>query len=244
MSADFATTQWSKVLAAKDGTDTEARQALDYLCNAYWYPLYAYLRRRGQNPDQARDLTQAFFTELLEKHRLEAIDQSRGRFRSFLLASLRNFMSHELDKTQTLKRGGRVKTVSMDTAGAEIRYKMEPLEALTPEEIFERRWGLTMMERAMERLEAEYATKSEPSRFDSLKAYVTGWGSETPYKQAAKQLDMSEGAVKTAVHRMRTRYGQLLRDEIAQTLADPKEVDQELRHLLVAIRPWQSEPPR
>ena len=241
MSHRFATTQWSIVLAAKEGTETEVRQALEFLCNAYWYPLYAFLRRNGQGPEEARDLTQAFFAELLEKHRLQAIDPSKGRFRSFLLASLKNFLSHEYEKAQTLKRGGDVQTVSMDAAGAEVRYKLEPVESLTPEQVFERRWGLTMMERAMHRLEAESVSGGAPEQFEQPKHYVTGSGADTPYREAAERLGMNEGAVKTAVHRMRKRYGRLLREEIGETLADPAEIDDEVRHLLNVIRPWQTE---
>ncbi len=239
MSNKFATTQWSIVLAAKDGTETEVRRALDFLCNAYWYPLYAYLRRHGQDPDQARDLTQAFFADLLEKHRLQSIDPAKGRFRSFLLASLKNFLLHEVEKSQTLKRGGGIRTLSMDAEGAEIRYKLEPVDTLTPDQIFERRWGLTMMERAMERLEVETASGSNPAQFEQLKGYVTGAGAETSYREVAEQIGMTEGAIKTAVHRMRTRYGRLLREEIGETVADPSEIDDEVRHLLAVVRPWQ-----
>jgi len=231
------------VLAAKDGTDTEARRALETLCNSYWYPLYAYLRGHGNSPEEARDLTQAFFAEILEKDRLQAIDQSKGKFRSFLLASLKNFMSHEYEKGQALKRGGGTTTVSMDAEDAETRFKIEPVDDLTPDQIFERRWGLTMMERAMGRLETETASTSTPEQFEQMKSYLTGAGAGTPYKEAADEVGMSEGAFKTAVHRMRQRYGRLLRDEIAETVADPAEVDGEVKHLLTVIRPWQSEQP-
>lgn len=243
MNPGFATTQWSVVLAAREGSETEARQALESLSNAYWYPLYAYLRGRGHDPDEARDLTQAFFTELLEKDMLQGIDRSKGRFRSFLLASLKNFLSHERDRAQALKRGGGTRTVSMDAAAAEGRFQREPVENLTPEQIFERRWGLTLMERAMGRLETETASTAEkPDQFDRLKPYLTGVEPHVPYSQVADDLGMTEGAVKTAVHRMRQSYGRILREEIAETLANPAELDDELRHLLTVIRPWQEQP--
>lgn len=243
MSPGFATTQWSVVLAARDGSDTEARQALESLSNAYWYPLYAYLRGRGHDADEARDLTQAFFAELLEKDILQAIDESKGRFRSFLLASLKNFLSHERDKEQALKRGGGTRTVSMDAGDAEGRYQREPVENLTPEQIFERRWGLTVMERAMRRLETETTSSAErPDQFGRLKPYLTGAEPHIPYSQVADDLGMTEGAIKTAVHRMRQSYGRILREEIAETLANPDELDDELRHLLTVIRPWQEQP--
>jgi len=242
MSPEFATTQWSVVLAARDGSDTEARAALESLCNAYWYPLYAYARGHGHDPESARDLTQAFFAELLEKDLLQAIDQSKGRFRSFLLASLKNFLSHERDKAQALKRGGGTQTVSMDADDAEGRFKNEPVEALTPDQIFERRWGLTVMERAMGRLETETNSSAErPDQFERLKPYLTGSEPHIPYKDVSTEMGISEGAVKTAVHRMRQSYGRILRQEIADTISNPGELDDELRHLLTVIRPWQAE---
>ena len=243
MSPGFATTQWSVVLAARDGSDTEARQALESLSNAYWYPLYACLRGHGHDAEEACDLTQAFFAELLEKDILQAIDRSKGRFRSFLLASLKNFLSHERDKEQALKRGGGTRTVSMDGADAEGRFQREPVENLTPDQIFERRWGLTVMERAMGRLETETTSSAErPDQFERLKPYLTGAEPHIPYSEVANDLGMTEGAVKTAVHRMRQSYGRILREEIAETIANPAELDDELRHLLTVIRPWQEQP--
>lgn len=242
MSPEFATTQWSMVLAARDGSDTEARRALEGLCNSYWYPLYAFVRGQGKDPDSARDLTQAFFAELLEKDMLQAIDRSKGRFRSFLLASLKNFLSHERDKAEALKRGGGTHTVSMDADDAETRYQLEPVDALTPDQIFERRWGLTIMERAMARLETETNSSAvRPDQFEQLKPFLTGSEPSIPYKEVASDLGTSEGAIKTAVHRMRQSYGRILRQEIAETLGNPAELDNELRHLLTVIRPWQSQ---
>lgn len=242
MPPGFATTQWSVVLAARDGTDSEARAALETLCNAYWYPLYAYVRGSGNDPDSARDLTQAFFAKLLEGDLLQATEQSKGRFRSFLLASLKNFLSHERDREQALKRGGGTITVSIEAGGAEGRYTQEPVDALTPDQIFERRWGLTIMERAMERLETETnSTAERPDQFDRLKPYLTGSEPHIPYREVATEMGTSEGAVKTAVHRMRRSYGRILRQEIADTLSNPAELDDELRNLLTVIRPWHTQ---
>src|SRR5262245_36612945 len=236
MSNPFATTQWNVVLAARDGTETEVQRALESLCEAYWYPLYAFVRRRGHEADEARDLTQAFFADLLGRNFLGAVDRSKGRFRSFLLASLEHFLSHERDKAHALKKGGGVPPLSLDSAMAETRYTNEPADRVTPETVFERRWGLTVMERAMDRLRVESA--EDQHRFDRLKPYLTGSDEHTPYKEAGDALGMTETAVKAAVHRLRQRYGRLLRDEIAQTVADLTEVDDELRHLLTVVRPW------
>lgn len=236
MSRRFATTQWNVVLAARDGNDSQARQALEALCEAYWYPLYAYVRRRGYPADEARDLTQAFFADLLGRDFLGVIDQSKGRFRSFLLASLEHFLSHERDKERTLKKGGGARTLSLDADVAETRYRHEPADPLTPELVFERRWGLTVMERAMERLQTEFA--DQPERFEQLKPCLTGANADR-YREMAVALGMTENSVKAAVHRLRQRYGRLLREEIAETVASAAEVDEEVRHLLGVIRPWQ-----
>lgn len=240
MGGGFPTTQWSVVLAARAGAGSAARDALEALCAAYWYPLYAYIRGRGHDPDSARDLTQGFFAALLERDFLQPLDPSKGRFRAFLLASLKNFLAHERERAQALKRGAGVPTLSLDTEEAERRFGLEPVERLTPEQIFERRWGLTIMERAMARLAA--ASASRPAQFDRFKGYLTGAEPAAAYRQVAADLGLSEGAVKTAVHRMRKDYGRLLREEIAATIAEPGELDDELRHLLTVIRPWQEEP--
>ena len=241
MGAGFPTTQWSVVLAARGRIGAEACEALEALCNAYWYPLYVYIRGRGHDPETARDLTQAFFADLLERDFLRPVDPAKGRFRAFLLASLKNFLGHQRERTQALKRGAGVPTLSLDGEDAERRFGREPVENLTPEQIFERRWGLTIMERAMERLEA--ASSSRAGQFDRLRGYLTGAEPAVSYRQVAADLGLSEGAVKTAVHRLRQEYGRLLREEIAATIADPGELDDELRHLLTVIRPWQEQPP-
>lgn len=232
----FATTQWKVVIEARDGTDSQARQALESLCHAYWFPLYAYVRSRGHSDDQARDLTQSFFTDLLDRNFLDSIDRSKGRFRSFLLAALEHFLSHERDKSNAIKKGGGTPPLSLDAADAETRYQIEPADPVTPELVFERRWGLTVMERTMERLRAEYL--DQPGRFEQLKSCLTG---DNPgrYAEIGMALGMSETAVKAAVHRLRQRYGHLLREQIAETVSSDTEVDEELRHLLGVLRPWQ-----
>jgi RNA polymerase sigma-70 factor (ECF subfamily) len=235
----FVTTQWKVILAARDGSTEEARLALESLCRAYWYPLYVYVRRRGHGADESRDLTQAFFADLLGRDWMESIDPAKGRFRSFLLASLHHFLSHERDKARALKKGGGVAVLSLDLAETEGRFAREPAEPTTPELLFERRWGLTVMERAMERLRAESAAE-HPGRFEQLQPYLTGSEPQTRYRDLGAELGMSETAVKSAVHRLRQRYGRLLREEIAGTVADPADVEDELRHLLNVIRPWQA----
>ena len=236
MSNRFATTQWNVVLTARDGNNTQARRALEALCESYWYPLYAYIRRRGHSADEAADLTQAFFADLLSRDFLGGIDRSKGRFRSFLLASLEHFLSRERDKEFALKKGGGVRPVSLDAREAEDRYRLEPEDRRTPEMLFERRWGLTVLERTMERLRAEFADQAD--RFERLRPSLTG-AEPAQYRDIAGELGMSETAVKAAVHRLRQRYGRLLRDEIAETVADPAEVDDEVRHLLAVVQPWQ-----
>ena len=235
MAAKFQTTQWSEVLAAGRGSETQARAALETLCEAYWYPLYAYVRRQGNDPDESRDLTQAFFTHLLDTDMLQVADPNRGRFRSFLLTSLKNYLSHERDKEAALKRGGGVPMISLDAADAESRYDLEPVGDSPPDVLFERRWALTLMERAMTVLEAESSAGGSPERFEYLKRYLAGSPDQVPYSEAAEALGVSEGAFRVAVHRTRQRFGELLRQEISNTVATGSEVDEELKHLLTVV---------
>lgn len=236
MSGQIATTQWSQVLAARDGSETEARRALEELCRTYWQPLYSFVRHRGSAPDEARDLTQAYFTALLEKDFLAEVDPAKGRFRSFLLVSLRNFLSHEIDRAKALKRGGGTSTLSFDTDDAEAGYTLRPTETLTPEQVFERRWAMTVLDRALERLRSQQEAADNGALFEELKQYLTSSEPQAPYRQAAEKLGMREGAVSTAVHRLRKQYGLCLRSEIAETVSDTTEVDDELRHLLAVVR--------
>jgi RNA polymerase sigma-70 factor (ECF subfamily) len=233
----WATTSWTQVLAARDAPSSESRQALEGLCQAYWYPLYAFVRRQGHDAEEARDLTQAYFAQLLEKGYLEDFDPSRGRFRVFLMASVKHFLSKEREKAQAWKRGGRAEVVSLDE-DPERRYRYEPADRLTPEEIYERRWALTLMEHTLGRLREEFAGGGREGEFDELQGFLTGEAPRIPYRDVALRLGTSESAVKMSVHRMRQRFGTLLRDQIAQTVSSPDEVDDEVRHLLGVVGPW------
>jgi RNA polymerase sigma-70 factor (ECF subfamily) len=232
----MATTQWSQVLAARDGSDTEARAALESLCGTYWEPLYAFVRHQGSSPDEAGDLTQAYFAELLEKDFLSAVDPGKGRFRSFLLASMKNFLSHERERASAQKRGGGRRILSLDVEGAEQRYGVQPTAEMSPDEAFEYRWAVTMLNRALERLQQDSSASGRAEQFEVLRQYLTSTAEETPYREAASRLRMSEGAVKMAVSRLRARLGQCLRAEVADTVADPSEIDDEVRQLLQALR--------
>ena len=238
MQTRFATTSWTKVLAAREAPSTEARQALESLCRVYWYPLYAFVRRQEHDPDASRDLTQAYFAELLEKGYLEDYDPERGHFRVFLMASLKHFLSKQRDKALAWNRGGRADVVSLATPEVEGRYRFEPVDRLTPEQIFERRWALTVLERALGRLRREQEDADRGREFTRLEGFLTGQQAIASYRDVAAELGTSEGAVKTSIHRLRRRYGQLLRSEIAETVSNPAEVDDEVKHLLVVIAPW------
>ncbi|RPJ75223.1 MAG: sigma-70 family RNA polymerase sigma factor [Acidobacteria bacterium] len=234
----FATTRWSQVLAAGQDPDAAGAQALADLCEAYWYPLYAYVRRWGFDADQAQDLTQQFFARLLEKHYLRDADPTRGRFRSFLLASLRHFLSNERDRAGAVKRGGRVAVLSLEMEGAEGRYSLEPPDEDTPERVFERRWAMTLLERTLARLRREFREAGKAGQLARLEGYLTGERDTLPYAELSRELGMSEGAIKVAVHRLRRRFGALLREEIGETVSDPSQVDDEIRELFrVLARP-------
>lgn len=235
MSDRIATTQWSQVLAARDGTGIEARRALEGLCQIYWQPLYSFIRHLGSDPDEASDLTQAYFAELLEKDFLAGVDADRGKFRSFLYTSARHFLYHQRDKSKALKRGGGTVTLSLDMKSAEQGYSIQPKADMTPEDVFEYRWAMTVITRAVRRLEEESRISGSSSQFDQLKAYLTGDEPQVPYQQVAATLEMSEGAVKVAVHRLRKRFGQCLRAELAETVLDVHEVDAELRRMLAIL---------
>jgi RNA polymerase sigma-70 factor (ECF subfamily) len=232
---EFATTHWSLVARA-GGEATPARhEALAVLCERYWYPLYVYVRRRGQQPAEAQDLTQAFFAELLEKNRLRMADQQRGKFRSFLLSSLNHFLANVRRGTRSLKRGGGTTTLSLDFESGERRFLCEPAHELTAERAFERRWALTLLERALDKLRDEHTAAGKEALFEALKTRLGGDPEAATYGEIATSLEMTEGALKVAAHRMRRRCRELLRDEIAQTVAGPDEVDEELRDLFAAL---------
>jgi RNA polymerase sigma-70 factor (ECF subfamily) len=231
----FSTTRWSLIVAAADSRHPDYRRALEELCGAYWYPVYAFVRRSGRDPDASQDLTQGFFFQLLEKHTLKAADQERGRFRSFLLAALKFYVSNEQDRARAQKRGGGRAPISLDADTAEKQYRLEPAEEQTPETLFERRWALTLLERVLDGLREELKRSANPERSLRLVGCLTAEGSTGRYKHLAAELEMSESAVKVAVHRMRRRFGELLREEVAQTVRGPEEVDDEIRHLFAVI---------
>jgi RNA polymerase sigma-70 factor (ECF subfamily) len=236
MGDQVATTQWSLVVAARDGTGTEARFAMEHLCSTYWAPLYAFVRHQGHGPDQARDLTQAYFAELLEKEFLADVDADKGRFRSFLFASMRNFLSHQRDRERALKRGGDAVTLSLDVAAAERSYIQHATSDMSPDEVFEYRWAMTVISRALDRLRDDAERAGTERQFEALRPYLTSFEVHAPYKEVAAELGFSEGAVKVAVHRLRRRFGGCLRAELSDTVADRSDVDRELRHLLAVVR--------
>jgi RNA polymerase sigma-70 factor (ECF subfamily) len=230
----FDTTRWSLVLAA-GGDDPASRAALATLCEAYWYPLYAFVRRQGRSADDARDLTQAFLASLLERRDVERVRQERGRFRSFLLASLKHFLANETARLQTLKRGGGIKFLPLTVHEAEGRYRYEPAAPATPETIFERRWALTVIDRVMTELRGEAVRQGGGDQFDRLKSCLLGGAPEGGYAAVGRELSMSDGAVKVAVHRLRRRFQRALREHIAGTVLDPADVDDEIRFLIHAL---------
>jgi len=231
----FETTRWSLVLAAGASESRESAAALAALCETYWYPLYAYVRRRGHPIDDAQDLTQEFFTRLLQKNDLALAQRERGRFRSFLLTSLKHFLANEWHRGRAEKRGGGRSLLSIDFGMAEDRYGLEPSHEQTPEKIFERRWALVLLENVLARLRAESAAADKSENFERLKVFLTGEQPPTTYAQLAAEMNTTEGALKVAIHRLRRRYRELLREEVGQTLDNAEEIDQELRDLFAAV---------
>lgn len=228
---DFGTTHWSVVLTAADTQRAQAVEALETLCRAYWHPLYAYVRRQGHSPEEAQDLTQEFFAGLFAKCVARAHPEC-GKFRTFLLTSLKHFLVSEWRKTEREKRGGGQVLVPWDADVAEQGYAAEPFGDLTSEEIYEKRWAITLMERVLARLRVEYRAAGNDRLFEQLQHRVWGDESPRPYAAMATELGLTEGAVKTSIHRLRQRCRQLLREEVAHTVARPEEIDEELRHLI------------
>jgi RNA polymerase sigma-70 factor (ECF subfamily) len=229
--AVFATTHWSMVVRAGDSRSPEADLAMERLCQAYWYPLYAFVRGKGNSHEDACDLTQGFFARLLEKRYLKSVDANLGKFRTFLLTSITHFLTNEWDRTQAQKRGGGRQHVSFDDVTACERYGLEPTERTTPETLFERRWAETVMAVVLERL----AVETEPGRFEVLKDFLIEGKGALTYEAAAAQLGLTVPAVTSVIHRMRSRLGALLVEEVAHTVNTPEEVEPELRHLLNAL---------
>jgi len=234
-SAAFTTTQWGEVLDAQQTDPQRARAALENLCGRYWYPLYAFIRRRGHDPHDAEDLTQSFFAHLLAHDALNTVDRTRGLFRTFLLSSLVNFLNDQHDRKQALKRGGGRQIISWDALTAEELYQHEPAGMLTPEKLFERRWALTLIQQVLGRLRQEYQSGGKAELFGQLEACLTGGVGPGFYEEAGKRLGMTEGAVRVALHRLRRRLGELLRSEIAHTVSTPSQVDEEIRYLFAAM---------
>jgi RNA polymerase sigma factor (sigma-70 family) len=230
----FATTHWSMVLSAGGSHSLAASRALAALCECYWFPLYAFVRRAGHSAEDAQDLTQEFFARLLAQRFLRNVDRQKGKFRSFLLGALKHFLADQWDRAHAQKRGGTQTVVSFDSLDAETRYRLEPAVDLTPEKMFEKQWALSLLEQVLSRLHAEMAAGGKSALFEALKDTLTGVRS-TSYATIGAELDMTEGAVKVAAHRMRRRYRDLLREEIAQTVASSDEIRDEIRYLLSCL---------
>jgi RNA polymerase sigma-70 factor (ECF subfamily) len=232
----FATTHWSLVRAAGEKHSPEATEALEKLCRAYWYPLYAYVRRKGHGPEDAQDLTQEFFARLLAKSYLTVADRNKGKFRSFLLGSLEHFLAHEWTRAHAQKRGGGRPHVSFSEADAENWYLLEPSRELTAKKMFDRRWAMAVLDQAMTRLRTECVANDKGDLLGKVEGELSGEKGEASYAQIAAELHMGEGAFKMAVLRLRRRYGELIRAEIAQTVSSPEEAEEELRYLFSVLR--------
>ena len=230
----FAPTRWSVVIAAGRGKETEARRALEQLCTAYWYPLYAFVRRSGHGAHDAQDLTQEFFARLLARNDLAGVDRARGKFRSFLLASLKHFLANEWDRANAQKRGGGQAVLSLDAATAEERYALEPADTTSADQLYDRRWALTMLEQSLARVREECAADGSLRLFEEIKGTLTG--DATPHAQIAERFGMSTGAVSVAIHRLRRRCREALRALIAETVGTDADVDDEMAALLGALR--------
>jgi RNA polymerase sigma factor (sigma-70 family) len=233
----FDTTNWSVVLKAGSGDTTGCREALATLCETYWYPVYAFIRRSGASAEDAEDLTQAYFARFLEKRFLDDVRPERGRFRSFLLVSVRNFVHNERDRERALKRGGGTRPLPLHCAEGEVRYEREPVDAVTPEVLFERAWVRAVLDRALARLEAEAERELRGERFAQLRSFLVGDGPEATYAELAHEWRVGESAVRVAVHRLRRRFGAVLREEVGQTLQEPGDVEEEIRYLLTVAGP-------
>ena len=234
--ASFPATRWTLVAAARDSDDPASHRALASLCESYWYPLYAFARRRGDSPDEARDHTQAFFAQFLEHKYFDAADPQRGRFRTFLRTAFQHYLADAADHSRAHKRGGGVAPLPFEISGGEERYIREPAHGESPERIFERRWARTLLDAAEARLRAEVARDSSAPDFDRLKSCLQG-EADAAYANLARDLRINEGALKVRIHRMRKRYGELIRLEVAEIVKDPSDIDAELRYLIKALAP-------
>jgi RNA polymerase sigma-70 factor (ECF subfamily) len=235
VSGDFRTTHWSVVLAASQGDSPHTAAALETLCRSYWPPLYTFIRRRGHSPEEAQDLTQEFFARFLKRSDLGLTSPEKGRFRSFLLAMLKNFLANEWHREQCQKRGGGQVAIALDAEPVEARYELELTDSATPENLFERHWAFTVLDQTMHRLREEYAGSGKSDLFDLLKETLSGQKRTTPRAELAARCGISVGAIDVAVHRLRRRYGELLREEIGHTVSQPGEVEEEIRHLKAVL---------
>jgi DNA-directed RNA polymerase specialized sigma24 family protein len=231
----FATTHWSVVLAAGEQGSAPAAEALEKLCCTYWYPLYAYLRRRGYGHEDAQDLTQGFLLQLLERKSIARVHQGRGRFRSFLLAGLNYYLIDEHIRANALKRGGGGRVLSLDAQTADERYRLEPADQLSPDKLFERQWALTLLHAVLDHLEQEFREAGKAELFDRLRGFLVAGTVQETYAEAGTDLGMTGEAVRKAVYRMRDRYQELFQEEIGHTLADPAEIEEEMRHLRAVL---------
>lgn len=232
----FATTHWTIISTAARGTESlETHRALESLCQGYWFPLYAYLRQRGYGKDQAEDYTQAFFAHLLEKHGLQNVEPGKYRFRSYLLAALNNFVIDDWRRKQSPKRGKGKRILSLQIEEAEHRYSLDPIDDLTPERMFDRSWALTVIRRALDVLRSEYESAGKQRLFDGLKGQITPNQAARPYREAAAELGISENVARVTVHRMRARLGELVRNEVAETVSSSQELEDEIGELFAAL---------
>lgn len=231
----FATTRWTVVLQAGQRSSPHAARALEELCRGYWYPLYAYVRHQGRSKPDAEDLVQGFFARFLERNYLAGLSSDRGRFRAFLLVAFKHYLANEYDRAARLKRGGGTTTLSLDWHDADTRFQIEPLDRLSPDKLYDRTWALTLLEQVIDRLRRECQAEGKPALFETLKPFLMAERSAIPYAQAAATLGLGEGATRVAVHRLRRRYRELLREEITQTLSDPAQVPDEMQALFNAF---------
>jgi DNA-directed RNA polymerase specialized sigma24 family protein len=234
-SAAFLTTHWSVVAAAGGDDTTRAQGALARLCETYWFPLYAYVRRRGSGPEDAQDLTQEFFAQLLAHGWVADADRARGRFRTFLLTALSRFLANDWDRRRSQKRGGGLTLLPLDTAVAEGRYQAEQGDKMSPDRLYDREWAMTLLERAFGRLQLEHERAGKAAEFAVLSPFLTAERGGIPYAELAATLHLGEAAARQAVHRIRKRFREVFREEIAQTVAEPNEVEEEIRYLMAAL---------
>jgi RNA polymerase sigma factor (sigma-70 family) len=231
----FATTHWSVILTAGKGESEQAAEALEKLCLTYWYPLYAYVRRRGYCPEDAQDLIQEFFARFLARNDLARVDRTRGRFRSYLLGALNHYLADDWDRRHRLKRGGQTCQVPFDVASGESHYALEPVDERSPDRLFERRWALALLDLVLSQLQREHQTGGKERLFARLSVFLPGEAEDLSYRQVAQELQMTEGATRVAVHRLRQRYGELFHEAVADTVEDPGDIPDEKRYLLLVL---------